>query len=1269
MKLITYLKNRRTLIITVLILILLASGIISPILINQRKNNWAKILTEKIYTSENIIKSSFDKKIEDLLGLNNDIKSGLKDNQNYDVTIILEEILKRNEDDNKQIQIFDSDCNLVFWNGDEIYEKNEINTLKNYIGQAKFKTRKLKTYISVFDSIKTKNKIYYCVAAIPVEDKYNSIKHENKLSSYTDYFSNLIKTSVRINYDSNARKSGDGRIHSFNLLNNYNKKIGIVEFEKPSLDNEILQLENILNYIQSILLILIYLSVAWVVYQKVKHKQNIVRFTVLLIFIALFRIIMFETGIPSSFVANDLTDATNFSSTFAFGIVRSPLEFSITASLGFYLIIVGFKNYLKYFDLKKTKSENWFSFLLVLVAGYLLILLFLRGLGASLRSVVFDSSIRYFKEFILIPDAATFLMDFNILLVGISVFIICIVLLMAIYSYIPLLPKKKTLLLYMLMFIALQIAGYVFDSIQKQPQGTPMIRAFFITVIFILGYLLIFRNYRSTIKYLYIAFGASIATVSLLTYYNSEIERESIKTTAQELTRSNINIYQFMIHQTVSAIQNDNDIQKLLAVKKEMSPAAFVEWTKSLLYRENIPAAITFYDVDKKVNGSFSNTVFDEGIISISQNVEINDSPSIEVNPNVYNGKTIIEGIAAVKYEDLIVGYVSVSVLYDENYINFVDAYPGLSIEKSGLSSALNAERLKIFFFRNDLLEKSIGQVQLSDYDIRKVTGTKFTKHNEAWLRIKIAGENYLFYLFKIESDESKIIAVAKEEKSFAWNLSDFFKVFFVHTGLIILAFIIIVIVNYKKINEFLSSYKTKLAAAFIVVSAVPLIVIAAYFKILTDEKNTELIFNSLDETAVQIDNYLNMYLTDSPAQIDVVFKKAAEDLDVNYNIYNDKIVFYSSTPDYYKAGLFNTLLPFEAWEDLYKSRLQKSFISSSTVNDNRYSVFINSKAGGKDFVIEVNSHFNKTSVPLSDIDINIFMFGVFSLALILLFVFSTVLAEQISYPIRKLTKATRSLGGGDLNIEISGKYSGEIAELINGFNMMVKRLHKSQVEMAQLERETAWKEMAKQVAHEIKNPLTPMKLSVQQLITAYKDKSPKFDGIFEKVTSTIITQIETLKNIASEFSNFARMPKLNIEKINLIDSVKETINLFIDEKLKIKYSSSTEVIYVNADHDHLNRTFVNLIRNSIQASANNILINIEQENNTCIVSVTDDGQGIPPESIGKIFDENYTTKSTGMGLGLSMAKKFLEGINGNIEVKESSKEGTTFRITIPVAL
>ncbi len=297
--------------------------------------------------------------------------------------------------------------------------------------------------------------------------------------------------------------------------------------------------------------------------------------------------------------------------------------------------------------------------------------------------------------------------------------------------------------------------------------------------------------------------------------------------------------------------------------------------------------------------------------------------------------------------------------------------------------------------------------------------------------------------------------------------------------------------------------------------------------------------------------------------------------------------------------------------------------------------------------------------------ELNVFLFGTYSLAIIMIILFSTLLANQISSPIEKLTKATKSVGRGDMDIQLQSFGRGEIKELIDGFNRMVRELKRNQVELAEVERESAWKEMAKQVAHEIKNPLTPMKLAVQHLISAYKDKSDKFDEIFNKVTSTVITQIDNLTNIASEFSSFAKMPTIKLLDIELVGILKETVDLFIEEDCKVSIITDLEKVIVKSDREQFQRMMINLIRNSIQAEAEHVWISLTRMNDAVEIQVKDDGKGIPEEIKTKIFDENYTTKKEGMGLGLALAKRFLDITNGTIFISETSPKGTEIIIRI----
>ena len=301
----------------------------------------------------------------------------------------------------------------------------------------------------------------------------------------------------------------------------------------------------------------------------------------------------------------------------------------------------------------------------------------------------------------------------------------------------------------------------------------------------------------------------------------------------------------------------------------------------------------------------------------------------------------------------------------------------------------------------------------------------------------------------------------------------------------------------------------------------------------------------------------------------------------------------------------------------------------------------------------------------MSSSQLDIFLFGSYSLAVILIIILSTLIANQISRPVRRLTSATQSIAGGDLSVQIENTNKGEIKDLISGFNFMVKELKRSQNKLAEVEREAAWREMAKQVAHEIKNPLTPMKLAIQQLKASYEDKSPKFQEIFQKVTGTIIQQIEILKNIASEFSSFARMPTPKLENVDFNKVLNETANLFVDEKVTINIQTAGNVS-VYADPDQLKRIVINLIRNSIQADASAIKLILDEDAGNILFRITDNGKGINSENYSKIFESDFTTKEQGMGLGLSMAKRFVESIGAEIKVEFSSPAGTTILIIFP---
>lgn len=236
----------------------------------------------------------------------------------------------------------------------------------------------------------------------------------------------------------------------------------------------------------------------------------------------------------------------------------------------------------------------------------------------------------------------------------------------------------------------------------------------------------------------------------------------------------------------------------------------------------------------------------------------------------------------------------------------------------------------------------------------------------------------------------------------------------------------------------------------------------------------------------------------------------------------------------------------------------------------------------------------------------------------------------------------------------------------------MLLKLDESAAALAKSERESAWQEMAKQVAHEIKNPLTPMKLSMQFLQRSIENGTPNIKELGARVSATLVEQIDHLSRIAGEFSRFATIEKASPEIFNINDALLSLKQLYSnDENNNFTWNFIDETVLINADKTHVNRILTNLILNGIQAVNEHvkphIIINETLINNNVQIKITDNGTGISDEIKPKLFMPNFTTKSSGTGLGLAMCKRMAEQAGGDLQY-ETSANGTSFFLTLPLA-
>ena len=282
------------------------------------------------------------------------------------------------------------------------------------------------------------------------------------------------------------------------------------------------------------------------------------------------------------------------------------------------------------------------------------------------------------------------------------------------------------------------------------------------------------------------------------------------------------------------------------------------------------------------------------------------------------------------------------------------------------------------------------------------------------------------------------------------------------------------------------------------------------------------------------------------------------------------------------------------------------------------------------------------------------------------------VISNYITSSLQKIGLRLQRIDLSKHNEPISWSSNDEIGTLVKEYNRMLSEVEKSAYELAKTEREGAWREMAKQVAHEIKNPLTPMKLRVQHLQRSWDPDDPDYKAKLDAFSQSMIEQINALSAIASEFSDFAKMPKAKNEKINLVDVIESCIDLFGQpENASINYEPSDEKeAFAFVDRDQLLRVLNNLITNALQAIPDDqegkVHVSLTAKEKHYQIKVKDNGTGIKEDMRSKIFWPNFTTKSTGTGLGLAMVKNIVENANGEIYFETQEGKGTTFFIDLP---
>ena len=578
---------------------------------------------------------------------------------------------------------------------------------------------------------------------------------------------------------------------------------------------------------------------------------------------------------------------------------------------------------------------------------------------------------------------------------------------------------------------------------------------------------------------------------------------------------------------------------------------------------------------------------------------------------------------------------------------------------------------------------------QKGDYNYGLVN-KDFKGKKKEFIFIERQGYNHLVY----QPNESKLVVVSRPSTTPVMQLSSVSFLF-----LVLITFSVILVIihqlwvvfhddNFRLHNyswDYLLSrnrilYKTRIQASMVLAIIFTLIVVGGitYFSIgnqFRTQQEEDLLAHAtrISEALENNDNYNSTQLTTNESLLNSFADLNATDLNL-YDL-SGRLIF-STQPKIYDLGLIERRMTKIAF--IYLSKyLRSEILSHEKIGKMKYIAAYKPLRNKNNEAVAYLSLPHFSNEKEYELRIGSFLnalINVYALVLLVIALFGIFLANQITHPLSLVAKNLSEISIGHKHEPIYWKSNDEIGSLIQEYNKMIGALEESAQKLARSERESAWREMAKQVAHEIKNPLTPLKLGVQLLDKSWREKDPNFEKKFEKFSKSFIEQIDSLSLIASEFSNFAKMPDTPFENVDLVKLIEKTINVFDQtEDLEIVYTVNAEKdIIVRGGKDHLLRIFNNLVKNAIEAIPDfrkgKIQITLEEKGNNVLVKISDNGKGIPEKLQESIFNHNFTTKSSGTGLGLAFVKQAVENMYGSIEFETEPNKGTTFYITLPLA-
>lgn len=931
---------------------------------------------------------------------------------------------------------------------------------------------------------------------------------------------------------------------------------------------------------------------------------------------------------PNVFSEFDICKPNVFANRF---LGNSLAEFLLRAFLLYSFISLLFKLMKNRFLNLNIDKDNIYYLLGIAVITSILF----NGYVYAIKSLVFDSNIQFSLSYFL-QNKLSFLFVFItcayviFIIIKVGIFIVSDIVQIRKIKFTPKHISLCIAVTILVQFIVHVDIDFIFN----------VFVVLYLIVLFSLIYLYAERRKISMfILILFITFSAFFTTY-FIQYFKVEKDKLALTLLADKLKHLRDPLLELSLFDINDRIKSDSTVMNLLHEKTINTPELVRSIEKKL-------------SKDERLNYNIIAHVFDENYRNIGNTRIPYDyfENIFEVKDNFLNSKTLLY---AEKNKGFL--YLVLDTIYSPitryTYIEFIN-------KKYLINGA--ETNVTITFVNNNQLLSSIN-----DYNN---ISTRLLQQNLKENGFTSFNNNY-YFLKRIDEKNSLIIS-----QPFA-NWIEYTTLFsFLFCGcLFVLLLTLLVNLIVRILPESLSisafaasTLRDKILFTFILLLFISFLFVSVVSTFLFNNQLKNSSFETIKANNSKVLDEITNELMLKRSSLEIITEKVKQSVlndENNVKVYNGNGQNFASDSSY-------TLMPFTIYQKFKSNQFNQLF----DVNNTNYIAYNKLEKPLKPneyigFLSFEQSTVPSTSFLLQFVErlLNIYVFLIFVGSMLAYF-----MSNSLLYPMQQIADKLKTFKFGKSNAKLEYKANDEVGLLVKEYNSMVEKLEQSAAKLAESERNFAWSEMARQIAHEIKNPLTPMKLSIQHLQRAINNNDDNVNELSKKVSNTLIEQIDNLTNIANQFSQFAKTMQINVEDFNLNELLKNAITLFRNEfEGEILFDEKTKNIILYTDKNQLLQVVNNVIKNAVQALENteNAIIKIEliAENNVANINIADNGYGIDDETKVKLFSPNFTTKSSGTGLGLAISKRIIEHLGGNITFDSELNVGTTFSITIPLS-